>query len=163
MQAKQAIKGQIDLSTALLTRLLEDLSDADLLVRPVPGANHAAWQLGHLISSEAGMHGNIPGAVSPELPADFVTNHGKDRAGHDGPDGFLTKAQYLDLFTKVRGATLAALEKLPEADLDQPTTGRAASFAPTVGALLALTGGHVLMHVGQVSVIRRKLGKPHVM
>ena len=46
------------------------------------------------------------------------------------------------------------------AGLDRPTTGRMAKFAPTVGAMLLLVSNHTLMHGGQFTVVRRKLGKP---
>ena len=35
-----------------------------------------------------------------------------------------------------------------------------AKLAPTVGALLLLAANHAVMHGGQFSVVRRKLGKP---
>ncbi len=35
-----------------------------------------------------------------------------------------------------------------------------ARFAPTVGHLLLMLSNHDLMHAGQFSVLRRKLGKP---
>jgi hypothetical protein len=35
-----------------------------------------------------------------------------------------------------------------------------AKFAPTVMALFLLTANHQMMHAGQFSVVRRKLGKP---
>jgi hypothetical protein len=35
-----------------------------------------------------------------------------------------------------------------------------APFAPTLGALFVLVANHALMHGGQFSVVRRKLGKP---
>lgn len=38
--------------------------------------------------------------------------------------------------------------------------GPVARLAPTVGALFMLTANHELMHSGQFSVVRRKLGKP---
>ena len=47
---------------------LADFSDAEMLVRPVPGANHANWQLGHLVVSEVHIIGAL-GAKMPELPA----------------------------------------------------------------------------------------------
>ena len=47
-----------------------------------------------------------------------------------------------------------------DADLDTPTTGPMAQWAPTLGAILLLTANHALMHAGQFSVVRRKLGKP---
>ena len=35
-----------------------------------------------------------------------------------------------------------------------------AKFAPTVGAMLLLNANHTMMHAGQFTVVRRKLGKP---
>lgn len=147
------------MSQHMLGMLLKDLSDADLLVRPVPGANHIAWQLGHLIVAEHGMvSGQLPGVAYPELPAGFAERHNKETAAKD--TGFGTKAEYLNLFNKVRQATIDAVAKLSDADLDKPTTGRMAEMVPTTGALLGLNADHVQMHGGQISVVRRKLGKP---
>jgi hypothetical protein len=159
MNAKDAIKGSLIGTQQVLEMYLADLSDADLLVRPVPNANHIAWQLGHLIVSEHKTAlGHLGGA--PELPAGFAEQHTKATAMADPPKGFGTKEQYLGLFKKIRSATIAGLAKLPEADLDKPVTGDVARLAPTVGALLVLMGNHTMMHAGQFSVVRRKLGKP---
>ncbi len=159
MKAQDLLRGALTMSQHMLGMLLNDLSDADLLVRPVPGANHIAWQLGHLIVAEHRMvSGNLPGVAYPELPAGFADRHTKETAAKD--TGFGTKAEYLNLFNKVRQATIDALAKLSDADLDKPTTGRVAEMAPTLGALLGLNADHVQMHGGQFSVVRRKLGKP---
>jgi hypothetical protein len=158
MKAQDAIRNALTSTQGMLAAYLQDLSDADLLVRPVPGANHIAWQLGHLIASEHGMGATIPGAAYPELPAGFAERHNKD--AHSRDTGFAAKAEYLSLFNKVREATIAAVGKLSEADLDKPTSGRVAQIAPTLGSLLLLNANHVMMHAGQFSVVRRKLGKP---
>src|SRR5262249_34682732 len=135
--------------------------DADLLVRPTPEANHIAWQLGHFIVSERGMVlADLPNASFPELPAGFAQQHSKETQAINPPTGFATKAVYLDLFTRVRQATLGALETLRAADLDRPSPGPVAKFPPTVGALFLLVANHALMHGGQFSVVRRKLDKP---
>ena len=42
-------------------------------------------------------------------------------------------------------------------DLDKPTGWE---IAPTVGELFLLMGNHCMMHAGQFSAVRRKLGKP---
>jgi hypothetical protein len=160
MNAKDVLRNALTSTQNMLGMYLGDLSDADLLVRPAPGANHIAWQLGHLIAAESGMGRQLPGARYPELPAGFAEQHNKEKAAQDPPTGFATKAVYLDLFNKVRGATLAALDKMSEADLDRPTEGRMASMAPNLGALLVLNANHVMMHAGQFTVVRRKLGKP---
>ncbi len=158
MKVQDAIRTALTSTQNMLSAYLADLSDADLLIRAVPGANNIAWQLGHLIASEQGMGAMIPGAAYPELPAGFAQRHDKD--AHSRDSGFGTKAEYLDLFNKVRQATIAAVGKLSEADLDKPTSGGVAQIAPTIGALLLLNATHVMMHAGQFTVVRRKLGKP---
>ena len=157
MQTKDAIRTVMNSSNHIVSAYLADLSDADLLVRPVPGANTIAWQLGHIISSEQRLLSKVPGAQLPELPAGFAEAHGKDRTTAEGPQGFRTKQEYLDLARRVRAATLAALEKVPDSALDQQT---GIEYAPTVGALFLMIGNHPLMHAGQFAVVRRKLGKP---
>jgi hypothetical protein len=161
MNAKTPIKSILHSTQHLLNWYVSDLSDADLLVRPVPNSNHIAWQLGHLISAEAGMCGStIPGAIKVELPAGFKEKHTKDTAMIDPPKGFLTKAEYLALFETVRAATFGTLEKMSDADLEKPTTGNMAKFCPTLMDLLLLQGNHAMMHVGYFTAVRRKLGKP---
>jgi hypothetical protein len=162
MNAKEAIRIALTSTQNMVPKFLNDLSDADILVRPVPNANHIAWQVGHVIASECRLGKQLPGAEYPELPAGFAEQHAKHMAGMDPPKNFGTKTQYLDLFNKVRQATLANLDRLSDADLDKPTTGDIAKMAPTLGAILLLTANHVLMHAGQFTVVRRKLGKPIV-
>ncbi len=160
MNAKDAIKTALTSTQNILNMYLADLSDADLLVRPVPGANHIAWQLGHLITAEVHLGQMVPGATYPELPPGFTEQYTKTTASSDSPAGLRTKEEYLGLFNKFRAATIANLARMNEADLDKPTSGQMAQFAPTLGALLVLQSNHTLMHAGQFTVVRRKLGKP---
>src|SRR5437764_10572581 len=76
MNGTQTIQAALGSTQWLLANYLEGLSDADLFVRPVPGANHLAWQLGHLISSEVKMvKSQLPEARYPALPAGFDAVH----------------------------------------------------------------------------------------
>jgi hypothetical protein len=130
-------------------------------VRVTPGGNHLAWQLGHLIVSERQLLGPHIGADSyPELPAGFENQHNNETAKLDPPQGFLKKADYIDLFAKTRAATLATLERLSDADLDRPIQGGLSQFAPNVGAMIFLQIDHTTMHTAQCTPVRRKLGKP---
>jgi hypothetical protein len=159
MQAKDAIKTTLTSTQNMVAMYLGDLSDADLLVRPVPKANHIAWQLGHLIKSEHEL-GQAVGGKYPELPDGFREQHDAKNAGMDPPKGFGSKADYLGLFNKIREATLANLAKLSDSDLDKPTQGRMAEYAPTHGAVYLMLSNHDMMHAGQFTLVRRKLGKP---
>lgn len=142
--------------------LLSDLSDADLLARPTPGANHIAWQLGHLISSEHQMGGALPGAKMPALPEGFAARHSKETANSDAATDFCTKDEYLKVWDEQRKAILAAIDRLTEADLDQPGPEKFRSFLPTIGHLVLMFASHEMMHTGQYTTVRRKLGKKHV-
>lgn len=155
MNAIRVLESSLKFTQGLLSMFLNDLSDADLLVRPIPEANHIAWQLGHLVTSECGLGKHLADAKYPALPPGFAELHGKEGSKKDA--GFLTKAEYLDLFNKARAATIAAVGKLSEGDLDRPTGW---DIAPNLGALLLLMSDHIGMHAGQFTVVRRKLGKP---
>ncbi|MFL5327881.1 MAG: DinB family protein [Gemmataceae bacterium] len=159
MNAIGAITRALGTSKNLWERLIGDFSDADLLVRPAPGSNQIAWQLGHIIASEVRSQPQF-GAVTPPLPEGFIERHAREADVQNKNSQYLTKAEYLKVFEDVRGATLDALNRMTESDLDKPSTGPTAQIAPTIGALFLLVASHGLLHVGQVSVARRQLGKP---
>lgn len=161
MQAKDTIKAALNSTQNMLEMYVSDLSDADLLVRPVPNANHIAWQLGHLINSVPHLvKTELPDAAYPAPPAGFAEQHAKETAAVEPPMGFRTKAEYLALSKQMHAATLAVVDKLTDADLDRPCTGQMAQWAPKLADLLLMLSTHTMMHAGQFTVVRRKLGKP---
>ncbi|MBL8800030.1 MAG: DinB family protein [Planctomycetia bacterium] len=162
MNGVAAIRGALQSTQHILGMYLNDLSDADLLIRPVAGANHIAWQLGHLIVAEGKLLDVLPGIRFPDLPAGFEALHDQKGANDEPNAAYLKKSEYLDLFNRSRAVSLAALDTMTDADLDKPNPGPMAKFAPTLGALLLLVSNHTLMHAGQFTVVRRKLGKPVV-
>jgi hypothetical protein len=163
MNGRDVLKESLKSTQNLVSMYLGDLSDADLLERPAPGANHIAWQLGHVITGEVMMVAEqLPKSARPDLPPGFAEQHADPMAKQDPPKGYSTKAQYLDLFNRVRKSTLEALSGITDADLDRPTIGKMAAYAPTLGSLFILLSSHTLMHAGQFTVVRRKLGKPVV-
>jgi hypothetical protein len=143
-----------------LKMTLADFSDADMLVRPCPGANHAAWQIGHLIVAESRMINSLSPGAMPELPAGFADRFNKETAGKDDAGFFPQKAALMDQYAKTRQGTIKWVRGLSPADLETPMTGQMANWVPTQGHLVMMLPGHVLMHLGQFQVIRRKLGKP---
>lgn len=160
MNTQDAIRATLATSSMVLSRYLEDLSDADLMQRPGPGCNHIAWQLGHLIASENHLLGAVAPGAGIELPAGFAERHSKDSKDDDNPAHFCTKQEYLDLFEKVHAATLAAIGKMSDADLDKPAPEHFRKMFPTAGHVIVLIATHGLMHAGQLVPVRRRLGKP---
>ncbi len=159
MNAKDVMRQVAETSHMLAQAYVADLDEADLVVRSVPGSNHIAWQLGHMIGGTSKMLHEL-GKAAPELPAGFIEAHGKDAAGVDDRSRFPTKAQYLALLEQAKAAILAAIDATPETDFDKPGPESMRDYAPTVGAGLLILGQHWMMHTGQFVPIRRKLGKP---
>lgn len=158
MNAVQAIRQGLNQADMISKSYIGDLSDADLLVRPTPGSNHIAWQLGHLIRSEHEMIDEIAPGVMPSLPAGFAEKYTPESAKFDSAGAFHGRDVYLKAYEAQRAGTLKALDGLSESDLDKPSPERFRSYAPTWGDLLILQGVHWLMHAGQWAVVRRKLG-----
>jgi hypothetical protein len=144
-------------SLGLLKTTLADMSDADLMQRPAPGANHCNWQLGHLITSEMHLIGKC-GAKLPELPAGFAERYTKETAQSNDASKFLTKAALLEQFEKVRAATIAFAQNMNEAQMNAASP--MPQVCPKVVDVVGLVSGHIMMHLGQIQVLRRRLGKP---
>lgn len=147
--------------TAMVTETyLSDLSDSDLLVRAVPGMNHIAWQVGHIITSHQGMLETLQPGSAPPLPAGFAEKHNRDHATSDDPKGFCTKAEYLALWKGLREATLKVLDSFPDADFEKPAPESMQAYCRNYGDIFLLLSDHETMHCGQYVAVRRKLGKP---
>ncbi len=161
MPHKQMLAEVFASNLELLKRTLADFSEADMLCRPAPKANHALWQLGHLVNSETKMLGAIAPGMAPALPGDFNKTFGHDRTDcNDAAKFGFSKDQLLEMFGKARQATIAWVKTARLPELDKPSPEPVRSFAPTLGHLAMAVVGHTTMHVGQFQVIRRALGKP---
>jgi hypothetical protein len=159
MGQQQTIAAVLERGRGMLAKHLADFSDADMVARSSPAANHAAYQIGHLIRTTIDM----VRAFTPDL--DYVWPPKTDNAGKAPPTSddvtaFATKAELLAGWEALVDALIAGVRRTPEADFDKPSPEQFKGFAPTLGALALMTAFHMSMHVGQIQAIRRKLGKP---
>jgi hypothetical protein len=137
---------------------LGDIQDAEMCARPADAANHVAYQVGHLIASTTNLINMATPGAMPALPEDFVSRHSKACAKNNS--GFDSKQQLLDRFAQVMDSAIAWLPKLTDADKARPLPEKMHGFARNVGELTLMLPVHISMHLGQMQVIRRKLGKP---
>jgi DinB family protein len=159
MDAKDAARTTMRTADFFIESYLSDITPQEMLVRPAPGANHLAWQLGHLISAETRLvEAAVPGSMPP-LPEGFAERHSKDGAASDNPADFLSRDEYFRLAKNVRAATLKVLDSVDEADLDKPVAGRVPPFVKKAGDCFMTAGGHWILHAGQWVVLRRHLGR----
>lgn len=159
MNARDAIKLNIDSANMICMAYIEDLTDEDLMRRPHAGCNHLKWQIGHLISSDHQMvSGVCPGAM-PELPEGFTDRYAKEAATSDDATAFDSKEEFMRVYQEQHAAVLATLETLTDEQLDAASPEEMQGYAPTVGSVFSLVGSHWLMHAGQWVVVRRELGR----
>ena len=163
MNAKDAIRSSANLSTMVLKTYISDFDDADLMRRPGEGCNHLAWQLGHLISSEVQLLERVAPGQGTELPGGFADAHSKETCKNDDPADFCEKGTYVEIFDKVRAASLSALDAFAQSDLDNPAPEEFREYCPTMGDMFTMIATHPMMHAGQFVIVRRQLGKPILM
>jgi hypothetical protein len=135
-----------------------DFTDAEMLIRPFPNANHAAWTLGHLVTTTANLSNLMCPGAFPSPSQDDTKRYSGEGARLD--DGFPGKDELLQRFADMNDCAIKWVECLTDAQMDKPMPEQIQAFAPTVGHLAYVLPAHVMMHLGQVQVIRRKLGKP---
>jgi hypothetical protein len=161
MPHKQMLAEVFASNLDLLKMALADFSAADMLHRPVPKANHALWQLGHLVNSEVTLVSAAVPGIMPALPEGLPQRFGHDMTSCDDAAKFgYKKQELLDLFGTVRQASIQWIKNAKIPELDKPGPEKYLRLVPTLGHLAMLIPAHVNMHVGQFQVIRRALNKP---
>ena len=142
-----------------LHRLVDDLTDAEFHHQPVPGANSAAWIVGHLGVIARRTADRLGATELPVLTEEFIGRFSatKKPAGEQFELG--TKADLLALFDGCVEKLIGAVRALPVEALTSPNAG-GPPLATNYGEAVLFGAMHVTMHCGQISTIRRSLGKP---
>lgn len=156
----EAVESNLRMADMVLHGLVGDLSDTDLMVRPTEGSNHIAWQLGHLIGAEYHLISQVADQVEMAVPSGWSEKYNKETAESDDPTHFEPLARYLELYAAQRQATLSILKDIPADQLAEPGPEMLRMVVKTVGELFLFQAHHELMHAGQFTCVRRKLGKP---
>ena len=161
------IADSLELSVGYGERLLKDVTAQTFARYASPGgtlieSNHPAFVYGHLalygprILSQLGQSG-------PTTPANFEAVFSKDAKCVDDPSGSVYPAmeEVTKAFFDGYKAAAAALRSAPDAafEIPNPMEGRMAALFPTLGSLHTFyCGGHLMMHLGQISAWRRMTG-----
>ncbi|MGC4031584.1 MAG: DinB family protein [Tepidisphaeraceae bacterium] len=159
MSQQQTILAILERGRGMLRRHLEDFTEAEFLARPVPSADHVAWQLSHLLNGYTMMLALYGAEGKYTVPAK-VAEVTKETAKVDDASAFLGKEELLAGNEAAIGVLIDAIKGMTDADLDKPSPEYFHRFATTLGQLALMVPLHQSMHIGQIQVIRRSLGKP---
>jgi hypothetical protein len=139
-------------------RFCEDLKPDEMLHRPSPKANCAAWLLGHLTQTNRHIAQKYFNADLPPLPEGFDKKYSREEGAPQCTD-FGDTSNLLPLYEQSFDALIAGVQKASPEALDKPLD-RAFPLAKNVGEFASFAGLHAIMHVGQITIIRRSLGRP---
>lgn len=148
----------IKTSQTMLDSFVQDLSPQDYLHRPVAGANCVAWIVGHLILTDRVALGRLGQTELPALPEGFEQRFARDEHAPSAADYGDTSA-LRPLWNQHRELLAEAASNLSAEQFSQPLEQPRPLFK-TVGEMLHFMALHATMHAGQISTIRRSLGRP---
>ena len=166
--ANDVIVHSLTVARMMLHRFVDDLAPAEYLHRTTAKANCTAWLIGHLtltyrraITLLCGA-GGAPAtpAELPPLPDGYETQFSRDE-GCPTAETFGDVATLMPLFDVHSRLLIEALQRIPPDQLDKPLEKPGALFK-TLAEYANFMGHHVLMHTGQITLIRRSLGKPPI-
>jgi len=157
---QEAIALSLRSSQSMLHRFLDDLRPDEFQHRPCLGTNNAAWIVGHLTGVDRAQLELLGVEGLPELPAGFKERFATTRAAATGtPADFGPPQELIRLFDLHRDLLIAQVRRIPVEVLRAPPQSPSPLFADRGEALMFL-GLHTAMHLGQLSIIRRSLGRP---
>lgn len=152
-----AIVSSLSSGAMMLHRFVDDLTSSEYLHRPVPKANCVAWLIGHLTLTDQYAIG-ILGGKPPQLPEGFDKTFSRD-AGCPEAAEFGDVSTLMAAFDQTHNALIEAVKAAPPEKFAEKRESKMPMFA-TVGSSLMFLALHGAMHAGQISIIRRSLGKP---
>lgn len=147
-------------SQMLLHRYVDDLQPAEFLHRTSPKANCAAWMIGHLVQTDRRVLTVLGVTDLPALPDGFEQRFGRDEATALAAN-FGDVSTLMPLFDQHRARLIDAIRRASAEQLDKPVETTRPMFK-TVGEFANFMGMHTALHAGQITLIRRSLGKPPV-
>jgi hypothetical protein len=161
------IADSMALSVGYAERLLKDVTPAMFARFAAPAgkvieSNHPAFVYGHLSLYGPRIFAQL-GKSGPIVSAGFETVFSKDAKCVDDPTGAIYPAMDRVTAAFFDGYKAAAdlLRATPDEAFQQPNPmeGRMSELFPTLGSLHTFySGGHLMMHLGQISAWRRMMG-----
>jgi uncharacterized damage-inducible protein DinB len=152
-------KAALDLARRSTLKLIEDIPPDKLCHRPVPGANHVLWVLGHLASSD-NFFATTLGDREPVIDKQWDELFGMGSKPTEDPRDYPSLDEVKAGLQRAREAMVESFRSMGEQKLQSPTPDDWRNFAPTYAAVMASIAFHEGFHAGQLSAVRRSLGLP---
>lgn len=145
-------------SRKMLDLYTSDIAGSDWLHRTSPKANCAAWTVGHLVLSARRALTLLGATDLPLLPEGFEKRFARDEFAPGAAD-FGDTSILVPLFDRHHEQLADTLRRSSPELLNKPLEKPNPRFG-TVGEFAGYMALHAAMHAGQITLIRRSLGRP---
>jgi hypothetical protein len=145
-------------SAAFLHRYCDDLTPQEWLHRPTLKANCAAWTVGHLALTDRSACVRFGVTKLPELPDGFEKRFSRDE-GCPQAGEFGDVSVVLPTFDVHRKLLIESVGAATPVQLARPLEKPHPRFGNLM-EVASFMATHTAMHAGQITIIRRSLGRP---
>ena len=162
MSAKKQLLAQYDLHDILFNNVIESISDSEANTCVAEPMNSVKWLAGHLLWAQRNLVRIGDAQVEIPWTGHFLTVQGSTEEERKMPKGeFPTIEQIRDKWNEVTPAIRKGLVNLPDAALNSVIEVKhpIAPFDNTLAGLWAFINDHQSYHIGQIGILRRRLGK----
>jgi DinB superfamily len=146
----------------LLHVMIDDLTPEDFARQPVPGANCAAWVVGHLALTLRNSLRRMGATDLPDLPGGLEDKFKATRQVAGEQTGYGDPKALVSVFDTCLERFVQVIRGLPPVSLAGPPDFRG-PFATNRAEAIQFGALHIAVHAGQLSTVRRSLGKPPVL
>lgn len=157
--------GQMKFAREYMLGLIEDISENLWTQVPSGLSSHVAWQIGHLAVAQYGLmlfrqRGRAEGDIEL-MPGWLRKNFGKGTQPSTEPGSNPPRDEFLAILDKIHRRSIEEASSLQPSSLTEPADMPYAVYPMKLGALM-FAPLHESIHIGQIGVIRRLLGKSPV-
>lgn len=148
----------------MLPPMVADIPADKMAAQTIPGMNHPAWLLGHLLAFEQLVITRVIGkTVKHPLGENWRDIYGIGSTPKADLKLYKPKEFYMEGLQESVGIIAEYIRQLPEADLQKPLPDAdLAKRIPNIARLLIILPTHRAYHAGQLAIWRKAAGLPHV-
>lgn len=139
-------------------RLVNDLTDDQMVQQPHGLVNHPTWSLGHLAVAAHDVCNML--GVEASMPAGWKDTFKTGGTPTADKAAFPTKDELLSVLGQLHERVAQGLSSIDPAELAKPHPNeKTRTYFPTVGDLVVfLATAHEMDHLGQIAAWRRAMG-----
>lgn len=154
---------RIRFARTYLRQFIDDLDEADWFWTPPGFVTHIGWQVAHLAASQYGLClFRLRGRTEADemlIPQEFWDNFKVGSKPVVGAENNPSVATILKVFDGVYAQVLTELDAKTDGEVDVPLSQPHPAFSTVIGAI-EYCPMHEMIHVGQIAMLRRLMGKP---